>query len=276
MADAQVVMGWLDRITNVNFGGAFLLINSAGSVIDNHGNALATPSISITQVGSPQDFVGFKQLDKIVNPQNILIPDQFSPETIFTIWNPAVPLPDDTNYNNKVIGNSIDFIGQFMLLHPNIIIDLQTLESPPVQVLPNGTFNSLADAQKAIKYMSKTIFDNWFTADGRVVDAGYISNFAVGVPINVKIDGSAAASNSTFVLYQAPASGKLSVNISCPGPNPSSVVTVDLYTTAKKAIKKIADTSGLTPDAANGANHTSSHDYIVTFKTGKNPTVTVS
>lgn len=280
MADAVIEMGWLDRIVNVNFGGNFLLVVATGTVADRDGTPVATPTITLTPQGEPQDFVAYKKLDQSVNKQNITVPSKQIPVTIFTIWNPVLPLPDSSNIDAVLTTfgqqNQISYVGQFMELHENIIQDLLLFEHPPVLVNPDGTFNSFGDAQASIKYMSKTTLDTWYTAEGAPIDAGFINNFPATINATRLQPGSAAASNITKVLYAVPASGSLQVNIADSGPNPSSSCNVSLYTTAKSKIQKISDTTNLTPDAGDARAVAASRDFVVKFTAGKKPTVTVS
>lgn len=248
-------------VTDVHFLTATLSISATGITSDNQSAGVGTPSISITPVGAPQGILSFRKLSDNVTSKSTSSPGHTIPQTTYTIWNPAVPLPDSSNISNQFSTLGISFVGQFMALHPNIAQDL--LQFDHVVVNPGGTFKSLSDARAALKYMPQTTADSWFDENGKSVPAAFINNFAAEVDTVLTVSGASSASKTETVVYEVPLHGSFSVTVSCPGPSKLSSVSAIL------AVDNGGDTGGASSQA--------SATFLVTFNADpKNATVTVT
>lgn len=294
MAD-PVEMGWLDRIVNVNFGQVYMYVlaveTTEGDPDDLSGDVVGTATV--TAANAPQDQpAGLKVITQHKDPNSLLIPPQtlVSPP-FFYIWGPSAgPPADETNYQTLGFFDQ-SIVGQYIFGRS---IAAVAIGAAGIRANPDGTFkteedatNALAIGQAALHAYFESIspdhidhFDLtvWMNMDGVTKSIPQGDLTIESLSVHTHVPGQSAASLIAEWLYSVPSAPfEFSVNVTAPGPNPLTEVSVRLYTTVKGKLTSLAQARA-TPADAEGSKAvlSTSHNYKVKVNPGKNPTVTVA
>lgn len=146
MADGDVNLDFLDAITNVNFGGAWLLItlNARESVV---GSSSPPPGPSVSYSQLPK---GVTLLDKQETPSLTSVDATF--RNIYFIWINGPTFPTVDNYD--VPAGYSTYAGQFGTA-------VSLTQSLPAAVDGSGFFSSMADANAVAAAVNAEIAAGW-------------------------------------------------------------------------------------------------------------------